>query len=306
MEYYRMSAQLLPRIHFVDQTTLHHIHRKRRAGEYIMYLVQRGEMHIEEDGIPMDLGEHDVCILHRDRTHVGTAATACEYYYIHFTHADFAPMSKRDDEALAFLLSVRLDSLKSDIFSYDKCENTQICLPSVFHLDDSTWIKVENLMKQAIQENYSPLENYKMTCACDIWQAFMEMSRSFLTGEQEKHSLRQPEYVHRVNEILEWLNREYQTEVTGERLEQEIGGNFDYLNRIFKKVTGQTVFQYLTQIRIARAKILILHTAMRISDIGRQVGFPDEYYFSRVFKKHVGMSPAAFSKNYQKKSLLDK
>ena len=66
---------------------------------------------------------------------------------------------------------------------------------------------------------------------------------------------------------------------------------------IWKKVMGQTIFQYLTHIRIDHAKMLILNTSMKMSEVGRRVGFPDEYYFSRVFKKAVGVSPVAYAGN---------
>ena len=50
--------------------------------------------------------------------------------------------------------------------------------------------------------------------------------------------------------MLNYLNREYAGDITGQLLEKEFGGNFDYMNRTFKKVTGQTIFRYLNRVRI--------------------------------------------------------
>ena len=79
-------------------------------------------------------------------------------------------------------------------------------------------------------------------------------------------------------------------------LEKEFGGNFDYMNRTFKKATGETIFRYLNRVRINHAKAMILNTPLKMSVIGSRVGFSDEYYFSRVFKKCTGKSPTEYAR----------
>ena len=86
MEFYRINAQMLPKVNFVDETEIRppYVHRKRRAGEQILYFIRHGEMHLLEDGKPLILKPGDVCLLDKDRTHEGTKATTCNYYYVHF------------------------------------------------------------------------------------------------------------------------------------------------------------------------------------------------------------------------------
>ena len=52
MEFYRINAQMLPKVNFVDETEIRppYVHRKRRAGEQILYFIRHGEMHLLEDG----------------------------------------------------------------------------------------------------------------------------------------------------------------------------------------------------------------------------------------------------------------
>ena len=109
-----------------------------------------------------------------------------------------------------------------------------------------------------------------------------------------------PESYYKVQKIQEWLNASYAADISGERLEEEFDGNFDYMNRIFKRVTGQTIFQYLTAVRMEHAKRLIAQTTMHTGVIGQEVGYPDEYYFSKVFKRNVGMSPRAYADSLSK------
>lgn len=300
MEFYRLSADVLPEIHFVDDTVIEppFVHKRRKAGEYIMYVIRAGELHLAENDVPLILKEGDVCILDKDRTHVGTCATECSYFYIHFRHSDMC--LSEDEQMTEVLLELREKALKSDIFAYDACDGNVIYLPKCWHIENTgERVKLFAALEQAKQENYNPLENYKILCACQIQQIFIQISRSFLTAKQGQSTIKLPAYYAKVHSLMEWLNREYASPVTGAMLEEKFHGNFDYMNRIFKKVTGQTIFQYLTQVRINHAKMLVLHTNMRMNEVGEKVGFPDEYYFNKIFKRYVGMPPAAYGRNYQ-------
>lgn len=301
IQLYQMNANILPRIHLIDNVVIRppYVHKRRRAGEYIMYLIQHGEMYLTEDELPLTLKEGDICLLDPFRTHTGVRACVCDYYYIHFMHDELQLLTDPEEEKLTeLLLQTRFSSLKSDVFSYDKCSGNSLYLPKLWHVDDiSLWIRIKKLLQAARQENYDPMENYKLMCACLIQQAFIEISRGFLTAKSQAFTPSLPACYHKVQKLLEWLNGNFHTNISGERLEQELNGNFDYMNRVFKQVTGQTIFQYLTQIRIQHAKALLKHTSVKISEAGRQSGFPDEYYFSRVFKKHTGLSPSSYAKS---------
>ena len=78
------------------------------------------------------------------------------------------------------------------------------------------------------------------------------------------------------------------------------GFDKDYFRRCFKDATGKTPTQYLTELRINRAKQLLSDKKIfSVSSISESCGFADSLYFSTCFKKHVGMSPL----NYRKERL---
>jgi YesN/AraC family two-component response regulator len=77
-------------------------------------------------------------------------------------------------------------------------------------------------------------------------------------------------------------------------------GNFDYLNRIFHTISGQTIFKYLNHIRIINAKRLIETSELKTAEIGYLVGFNDPYYFSKQFKKYTGITPTEYLKEKRK------
>ena len=72
-----------------------------------------------------------------------------------------------------------------------------------------------------------------------------------------------------------------------------------YLSRsrfshIFKNVTGTSPLQYVTQMRMQKAKDMLLHTDLPVCRIAQEVGYPDQNYFSRIFRRETGMTPSEF------------
>jgi len=69
-------------------------------------------------------------------------------------------------------------------------------------------------------------------------------------------------------------------------------------HRVFKLYTGMTPCEYINDIRISRAKELLVNTNMTMSEIAERTGFSDQNYFSRVFKKYTGISPRQYLEQY--------
>jgi two-component system response regulator YesN len=67
-----------------------------------------------------------------------------------------------------------------------------------------------------------------------------------------------------------------------------------YVSFLFKRVTGENINDYVTRLRIARAKELLRSAGVKACEVASEVGYPDSNYFSTIFRKHVGMSPTEF------------
>ena len=75
------------------------------------------------------------------------------------------------------------------------------------------------------------------------------------------------------------------------------GYNKIYLSQFFKEKYGVTIKQYIMNLRLEKAKDLLLATTLQINEIAKVCGYEDEKYFSRIFRKRYGVSPRDFRDN---------
>ena len=77
---------------------------------------------------------------------------------------------------------------------------------------------------------------------------------------------------------------------------KELGIESSYFSKLFKNKIGCGPIEYLTQVRVDKAKQLLKFPPYSIKDVAKAVGFADALYFSKKFKHYTGMSPSKFSK----------
>lgn len=80
------------------------------------------------------------------------------------------------------------------------------------------------------------------------------------------------------------------------QLEKECGVDINYLNVIFKREIGKTLYQYITDVRMEFAKHLLETTDLSVVTIAKQVGYPNGNSFTRAFKRHEHCTPQQFRK----------
>ena len=103
-----------------------------------------------------------------------------------------------------------------------------------------------------------------------------------------------------VHQTVQYINTHYNEKITLDSLSYQVYLSPTYLSRIFKEETGSTVTEYTTSVRIDRSKELLRTKALSIADIAQMVGFEDQSYFSRIFKKTAGISPMAYREKHSK------
>ena len=120
------------------------------------------------------------------------------------------------------------------------------------------------------------------TVCADLFNGLMGLLRPALTQKQ--------------NRFVQQLRRRIAEEFTDpdlhlQALMAEIPINADHLRRLFKQESGQTPQEYLTRLRLEHAMTLLQGEDVSVSEAAFRSGFYDPLYFSRVFRKHMGIAP---------------
>ena len=101
-----------------------------------------------------------------------------------------------------------------------------------------------------------------------------------------------------IHKCIQYISQNYAEYLTLEETAKALAISPDYLSRIFKQETGVTFNHYVNNFRIEKAKKLIRSTTLRLTDICHLVGYVDQSYFTKVFRRIVKMSPSEYSKCY--------
>jgi AraC-like DNA-binding protein len=96
----------------------------------------------------------------------------------------------------------------------------------------------------------------------------------------------------------QYIALNYQNPLRLDDVAQHVGLSAPYFSIKFRKCTGSTFVEYLTGLRMERAKELLLSTNRKVLDIATAVGFQDARHFSRIFKKYMGVLPTEFRRKH--------
>ena len=118
-------------------------------------------------------------------------------------------------------------------------------------------------------------------------------------------NIRSNETARMVKKIIDYINKNYNKKISLELLSKEFYVSVSYLCVILKKITGKTFVDYLTGIRMEKAKEMLRESDLSIIKVAEQVGYVDYFYFNKLFKKYEGITPYQYKKSKEKEKNED-
>lgn len=97
-----------------------------------------------------------------------------------------------------------------------------------------------------------------------------------------------------IEQTREYIHKNYPDSLTLAQIAWRMELSEEYLSRLFKRVTGQTVFEYVREIRLSTAKRLLIDTNHSVTRIARMAGFSSPQVFCRVFRQATSQTAAAY------------
>lgn len=101
-----------------------------------------------------------------------------------------------------------------------------------------------------------------------------------------------------INGLTRYMQEHLSEEITLSVLAEEFHLNAQYISQLFKNEIGVGFLAYLTNIRLEKAKKLLLSTALPIADVAEQSGYGDYRVFTKVFKKAEGITPSQYRRDF--------
>jgi two-component system response regulator YesN len=118
-----------------------------------------------------------------------------------------------------------------------------------------------------------------------LFSAVIEFRDSRMGGRYQAVVLKAKDYIDR-----HYANQD----ISLHAVASYVGISPNYLSTVFAQERGENFIEYLTRVRIEKAKQLLENTAMKNVDIAYETGFNDPHYFSFIFKKNTGISPRKY------------
>lgn len=104
-----------------------------------------------------------------------------------------------------------------------------------------------------------------------------------------------------VEQTRQYMVERYNNPFDMEEIARLSGVGSSRFYQAFRRHTGLSPHKYMTKIRLDMSLSLLADSSLPILDVAHSVGYPDEYYFSRLFKKHMGMSPTEYALSARRK-----
>lgn len=273
-------------------------HFKRCATEWIMYVVEHGHMIICEDDQTYDLHAGDVIVFTPGRTHWGIKQKSdVSYFYIHFSWKGLEEEQLSNEEYILYMQTIVNNTLENgeniDTDDINDAMENIFLVPKFSHPTPANYTEILTLINKILLERKNGFLNHTV-----IENGILHIILTLINRtnfEKHMHITFNNDFI---PELIIYLRNNIKEKITSTTLEKEMNHSFDYMNRVFHKTIGITIFKYLLKLRLEESKKLLNASHLSIADIAEQTGFCNAYYFSSVFKKNEGITPG----NYRKES----
>ncbi len=253
-------------IGFYPTAKSHYRIRRNGCSQYILMYCIEGEGWISIEDKKIIVQENQYFIIPKNIAHSYGASNSNPWsiYWIHYSgsHAKFL------SEQTANAISVKPSKIS--------------------RIEDR--IQLFEEMMQNLEMGYS-LENLRYANIC-LWH--------FLASFQYLSQFRQVRKIQEgdlVESSIIFMKDSLKTRLTLEQLANQARVSTSHYSLVFKNKTGRSPLDYFIQLKIQYACQLLDHTSLHIKEVAQRIGYDDPYYFSRIFKKLINLSPKKYRLN---------
>lgn len=256
--------------HLITQPKLP-THRPRGRLDYQILYIASGKAHFFFNGVETIVSAGHMVIYRprEEQKYYYYGVDQTEVYWVHFTGRD----------AKKFLHRYGIED-------------------HVHVIHTGTALEYKYLFLQMIQELKLCKADYEDLLVNHLHHLLIRIHRTLLTEPCSKSRTHAKDF----DEAVQFFHKNYHTEININEYAAAHHMSVSWFIRGFKEYTDSTPTQYILSLRISNAQILLETTDYNITEIAEIVGYENPLYFSRLFKKQVGVSPSDFRKQLRDQS----
>ncbi|WP_027204082.1 AraC family transcriptional regulator [Butyrivibrio fibrisolvens] len=226
---------------------------------------------------------------------------------------NYSEIYRRYDQEKQFLSMIRNGDTKNILSAFEKMSSPEVL--SVFSKESLNYYAsgyglaiLKALSRKAAEES-----GLSVITIDEITQKYTQLSSATnnadlqtryqidmiveLTKAVHNHRLSLDKYSPSIQRVLEYISLHLGDHISNEDLSANANMSISHLAKVFKKETGVTMTEYIALLRCKKAANLLKKTNLPIQEISSYVGYSDNNYFVKVFRKNYGMTPTEFRRN---------
>lgn len=226
---------------------------------------------------------------------------------------NYSEIYRRYDQEKQFLSMIRNGDTKNILSAFEKMSSPEVL--SVFSKESLNYYAsgyglaiLKALSRKAAEES-----GLSVITIDEITQKYTQLSSATnnadlqtryqidmiveLTKAVHNHKLSLDKYSPSIQRVLEYISLHLGDHISNEDLSANANMSISHLAKVFKKETGVTMTEYIAFLRCKKAANLLKKTNLPIQEISSYVGYSDNNYFVKVFRKNYGMTPTEFRRN---------
>ncbi|WP_309120954.1 AraC family transcriptional regulator [Paenibacillus sp.] len=254
-------------------------HFVRNFAVYDLIFVRNGTFYICEEGVEYTMSEGDVLVLEPGKTHWGHRAVEeeTEVYWVHFAHVP--PIRYVERERIPWQRTV------------ERGTDAHLApVPQTMYVPKRANLPTESIVP-LLDEMVRLHRSLTLQSSLRLQAKLGELLVRLQPEPAAKGSARTMRIA---DSVIRYLQERVAEPFDAGAMERALHFHFDYLARCLKRHTGMSPLRYLHRLQIEQAKALLLRTDLPVQRIGERVGQPNGAYFGRLFRRHVGTTPAAY------------
>lgn len=252
-------------------------HKGNILKNHLLIVFTRGQLSMKVADEVYNVNGGDALFIHSGTQYAPLESAGCEYYFFHFSTPDSKPNETKFKIGVTNHLP---DGEYSISYTFDVSPVIEVRT-----LTKSIDLRVQNVLDRVSKTNVWQNDTEKLLLDCYL----RELLTLLNADRSQSHGVDQ-----NLRKIIRYIDQNYKTDISLSSLAFTFGISQSYVARLFKENLHTCSSDYINGVRIRHACDLLLNSKLTIGAIAEKVGFNNQYYFSRVFKTRLGITPNQF------------